>query len=287
MAADPAKRQTFLASVVPFLKKFGFHGLDFDWEYPGSREGSNPDEDKEHFTTLIEDLGALLHAEGLILTAAMSPGWKTVDIGYDIPRVSKVFDLMNIMCYDYHGWWANHSYTGENSPLFRREEEYYEDHPAYLFNVYDTMNYYLNLGAPIEKMVLGVPFYGRGFELEDPAQNGLYCPADHGIPKGPYTRQKGIWGYQEIQQAFHGEIDAELPEDTGSWTITIDDCYKAPYAVNGPYWIGYDDEDSLTLKTQYANFIKAAGVFAWSADTDDFLGTYSNQPYPLLRVSFE
>ena len=43
MASDPAKRAVFVQSVVDFLIRFKFDGLDFDWEYPASRGGSEED----------------------------------------------------------------------------------------------------------------------------------------------------------------------------------------------------------------------------------------------------
>ena len=40
-----------------------------------------------------------------------------------------------------------------------------------------------------------------------------------------------------------------MPEATpGAWEIVVDSCYQAPYMTNGPYWVSYDDPDSLTLK---------------------------------------
>ena len=50
----------------------------------------------------------------------------------------------------------------------------------------------------------------------------------------------------------------------------VDDCYKTPYAFNGPYWIGYDDIESIALKAQYVNFLGVGGAMIWSKDTDDF-----------------
>ena len=43
MASDPAKRATFVNSVVNFLITYNFDGFDFDWEYPGNRGGAITD----------------------------------------------------------------------------------------------------------------------------------------------------------------------------------------------------------------------------------------------------
>ena len=94
------------------------------------------------------------------------------------------------------------------------------------------MMYWIEKGAPLDKLVMGMPLYGRGFVLYDEEKyDGLYCPAIEGLPKGPYTRQFGIWGYQEIQQAFNNDTLINLPDaKPHSWKVVRDGCYKAPYA---------------------------------------------------------
>ncbi len=76
MAKDTETRKTFVDSVVPFLKEYGFQGLDVDWEYPGSREGADIEVDKENFAALSSELADALHAEGMLLTMAIAPGIK-------------------------------------------------------------------------------------------------------------------------------------------------------------------------------------------------------------------
>ena len=53
--------------------------------------------------------------------------------------------------------------------------------------------------------------------------------------------------------------------------------------VNGPYWIGYADEESVANKVRYANFLDIAGVMVWSIDTDNFRGEWNQKKFPLLH----
>lgn len=55
--------------------------------------------------------------------------------------------------------------------------------------------------------------------------------------------------------------------------------------MNGPYWIGYDNEESAAIKAHFANALGLRGAFVWSLDTCEFTGKYSptGETYPILR----
>jgi len=279
MALTKESRATFIQSCVDLLLKHQFDGLDMDWEYPGGREDSEGrPEDKENFASLLLEMREEFDKSDLMITAAVSAGFSTVEQGLDVPTMAKTLDLINVMTYDYHGWWEGHAYTGHNSPLYGSPEEEDVESPGYGSNVNFTINYYLDAGAKRSQLLVGMAAYGRGFELFDPEDNGLYAPATGGIEPAPFTQAVGYWGYSEICAA--GVLDSD------EWTTVRDPYVTAPYAYNGRHWIGYDDEESIRAKSQYVLDMDLAGAFFWAIDTDDFLGKCGPK-FALIRAAVE
>ncbi|XP_065582679.1 acidic mammalian chitinase-like isoform X2 [Artemia franciscana] len=235
MASTAEGRRQFIDSVVPFLLRYGFDGLDMDWEYPTQRGGVA--EDRDNFISLLRELKAAFAPEGLVLTAAVSAGEQTIDEAYEIPIVSELLDMINLMTYDYHGAWE--TITGHNAPMYAHP---LDDGNVTNFNVNFSLNHWLTNGADPAKIQLGMGFYGRGWSLNNIEDNGPYAPANQPIQAGPYTRQAGIWGYNEVCEQFLA--------DPAGWTVVRDEYYQSPYAYNGRNWIGYDDMESLTKKME-------------------------------------
>ncbi|KAH6937736.1 hypothetical protein HPB50_003743 [Hyalomma asiaticum] len=267
MAQQPAARKVFAESVVDFCKKYNFDGLDLDWEYPAAR-GGKP-EDKANFVALLRELSQEFKPYGLLLTAAVSAGKHFMDPAYDVPQVSKYLDFINVMAYDYHGGWETKA--GHHAPMYSRPEEKPEDR---ILNVNFSVNYWIQKGAPRNKLVLGMGLYGRSFTLRR-AEN--HKPGDDAPQKGragPYTREPGSLGYNEICESF----------TRGKWTVVKDPFFMAPYAFQDRQWVGYDDMESITAKVEFAKAMGLAGGMVWSIETDDFHGKCHGIKFPMLST---
>lgn len=101
-------RAKFVAHVSKFIEKYGFDGLDLDWEYPvcwqvDCKKG-NKDE-KEGFTELVKLLSEEFKPRGWLLSSAVSPSITVIDAGYDVPKLAEYFDWIAVMTYDFHGQW--------------------------------------------------------------------------------------------------------------------------------------------------------------------------------------
>ncbi|XP_053621430.1 probable chitinase 2 [Plodia interpunctella] len=256
MAASRETRKQFIDSVLAFLNKHKFDGLDLDWEYPAKRGGA--DKDRENYVLLVKELKEAFMEKGYILTAAFGAGKSTMDVSYDLPQLSHHLDLIHIMCYDYHGTWDGT--VGANAPLrgVTDDDE---------LNVEYTIKYMLDHGVKPHKMVLGLPIYGRTFVLKNP--NITYI--EFGRTKvesagfnGPYTGENGFMGYNEICM--------ELKNNGSSWQRLWHEQTSTPYLRNGEKVLSYDNGRSIAAKVKMAVDYNLGGFMVWSIDTDDFKG---------------
>ena len=92
------RSQIFVNKSVEFIEKWGFEGLDLDWEYPKCWQvdcSAGPSTDKENFAALVRELRAAFDPHGWILSGAVSPSKTVMDEGYDIPALSRDLAIIN------------------------------------------------------------------------------------------------------------------------------------------------------------------------------------------------
>ena len=138
------------------------------------------------------------------------------------------------MNYDMHGVWEGHA--DHHAKLFKRENDYY---PYNSLNVDYAMNYWHQKGAPKHKLILGVPFYGRTFLLNNPSINqpGPKAKSLSESFEGDFTEEQGFLSYFEI---------CKLRTDPG-W-IQKKDSSGNDYMYKEDKWIGYDTKEAIERK---------------------------------------
>ncbi len=221
MASTDERRKAFAKDCLRVVEEFGLDGIDIDWEYPTSDMAgisASPD-DTKNFTLLMKELRRVLPAE-MQLTMASAANAKYVDFKEAI----QYMDFVNVMNYDMASAPQHHSgmYRSEMSPGITCEE---------------GILAHVEAGVPMEKLVFGMPFYGR-------ASGAL----------------EGFNDYKNIVQ---------LPED--KFTIEWDDTAKAPYVVevkSGDVVCTFDDPRAIAIKCDYIAEKGMRGAMYWDYDGD-------------------
>lgn len=137
--STPQKMQTLIEDMLLLMEEMDFDGIDIDWEYPEPEDGS-----MEQYEELIRLLSEKLKPMGKLLTSAVVGG--TNSDGSVVKAASAIreesfqyLDWMNLMTYDCDG----------------------EKHSTYEFAKNCVRYWKDERGFAPEKLMLGLPFYGR------------------------------------------------------------------------------------------------------------------------------
>jgi chitinase len=141
VTADDTKRKKFIDSAIAFANKFGFDGIDIDWEYPvvgGNLDSAMPgvnyaeanpgkSTDAVNYSLFLKELRAAINANGtasnrtrtksgkIEVSIAVGLGPKTIDAVNYADFIDYV-DTVNLMAYDFNGGWT--SVISHNAPLY-------------------------------------------------------------------------------------------------------------------------------------------------------------------------
>jgi chitinase len=265
MALTASNRAVFVNSIINFLKTYSFFdGIDLDWEYPGvTREGSSGGpEDKQNFTYLLREIREAYIDNNMsdkLLTIAASASRYTA--AYTEPdKYAQYLDYINIMTYDIHGEWD--TVTNHHSPIYAKDNYSVDD----AFKLY-TKTY----GVPSNKIIIGSPFYSRGWSnVADSEKHGL------GVSGSGYL--KGNLGTAGQNTYFKMK---ELEAMTDVYSKHWDEYAKVPYLYSASLreMYTYEDERSLSERIKYVLDNNGGGIMVWTIAFDD-----KDNGFPLMSV---
>jgi chitinase len=147
------------------------------------------------------------------------------------------------MTYDFH---SGGKRAGFNSALYN-----HEDPANSRLNLNDAMQAIAAKGIPRDKLVAGVPFYGRGWQ-----------GVESSSPWNTGTGSLQVGGYRVVAETF-----LKSPDYVRYW----DDVAKVPWLYNAAKkeWITYEDPQSMRIKGEYVVAQKLAGAMFWELSNDD------------------
>ncbi|MBO4842211.1 MAG: glycoside hydrolase family 18 [Bacteroidales bacterium] len=227
-------RKAFAEDCKAFLEKYGIDGVDLDWEFPGlswSNAACDVSCDVDNYVLLVKQLRETFGDKYTISYAGYCTDKAAVTGGYryvDIKGMDKYVDYVNIMTYDLDEAPHHHSALSDTRA--------YKDCAR-------SVQAYLNAGVAPNKLVLGIPFYGRHSWSQSPT-TVTYKSI---LTMDPYKYRRNKW----------------------------DATANCPYVetMGGEFFCGYDNPRSIAAKGVWARQKGLLGLMFWEYDQDDAKGT--------------
>lgn len=224
--AEPAKQDAIVDSLLELVLERGYDGIQIDFEAINA-------EDQDLMSAFMERLSDVFRPRGLIVSQAViarvSDRPSVWGGAYDYERLGELNDFITIMAYDFTP--AGATEPGPVAPIWWVDQ---------------TLSYATDK-MDRSKIFLGVPFYGRDWNLKD-------GPPAEGVSYGQVM--------DRIATAS-GVVEQGFDNDSGTPWVKYED------AEGNKHEVWYEDSRSLELKFDQALDHRVAGFAAWRIGHED------------------
>jgi chitinase len=169
---------------------------------------------------------------------------------FELREIGVILDFVNLMTYDINGS-GRSGITNFNGALRPTSTDPRDNEDARYQNVAGTVETFLGEGIPRENIVVGMPFYGRGYRGVLPENNGLYQPFAEANITPDYRQIVGEY-LPTHERFWHDE--AGVP-----WL----------YRAEDGSMMSYDDPESLRGKAEFVLGEGLGGAMFWELKCDD------------------
>lgn len=247
MCKDPVAYRRFIDGVMALVIDNGYDGVDIDWEFTKNAD------DMKALTAMALTFREELNRKrpGSLVTAAFS-GSEWAGRWVDGPALLEAMDFVCVMTYDMHGPWSDHA--GFNSAL--RSDPADRDACRKTSVVGQMAHWTDQKKWPKNKLLVGIPCYGRGFRVTE-----WYQP----LKKG----EKSVYPYVPFRK-----IGDMLNQ---GWTRSWNEPAQVPWLQKPGIGelITYDDERSAAAKASWGAEQGFGGVFFWEISQDFTAGSHA------------
>ncbi|MDI6708253.1 MAG: glycosyl hydrolase family 18 protein [Candidatus Thermoplasmatota archaeon] len=243
--SNPTIMENHIANITNLVISNNYDGIDIDYEGLYAS-------DKDNFTLFISELAEKLHEKNKLLAVCVHAKWSD-SITYDGPgahdyeNLGKFADTLRIMAYDEH--WS----TSEPGPIAS-------------YSWVEKILSYAVTKTSKDKIILGVPFYGRDWNK---TTSGTWTSKSYTYP--------GIINLMTTKGATRAwNSTAKVPQFD----------YSDGAAEHQQHYVYYEDNQSLSFKLDLVIKYNVAGVCGFALGYEDPLAWSLSQKKISVGKSF-
>lgn len=278
---NPSAQKTLINNLIRIVQSAKIDALNLDFEYDGKPD----DKYKSEFTNFAKELTSTFKTRSP--QTELSIDFFPLSIQkprlYDVASLTPLFDKVIVMSYDYYS--GSSDLAGPVAPIFGhiaspsatqtsyserknpsgdeanleqgKENPDPQDGGIYFFDVNTTYSDYLKV-VPKEKLIMGVPYYGWDYPVED-----------NTVALSKVLPQNDQNGYSEVISYGRARTNTDLKPENCQW----DDTAKATWCaytdsnkIQRKVWL--EDNKSIEIKFDFAKTNNLGGIAIWTLGYD-------------------